>query len=102
MEESLKMDSLVKELLLISQMESGYFKMDIEEVNFYPMIKDIRDKYSSKYKKIIYNGSKEIFVLCDEKYIERVLDNLVVNALKYSSGERDVIISTEDLGTRKE
>lgn len=101
MEESLKMDSLVKELLLISQMESGYFKMDIEEVNFYPMIKDIRDKYSSKYKKIIYNGSKEIFVLCDEKYIERVLDNLVVNALKYSSGERDVIISTEDLGNKE-
>lgn len=46
MEESLKMDSLVKELLLISQMESGYFKMDIEEINFYPIIKDIKDKYS--------------------------------------------------------
>ena len=73
-EESLKMDSLVKELLLITQMESGYFKIEKEEVDLYQMIKDIRDKYSSKSREIKYIGKKNIFAYCDEKYIDRVLE----------------------------
>lgn len=95
-EESLKMDSLVKELLLITQMESGYFKIQKEEVNLYQMIKDIIDKYITKDKKIKYIGNKDVFVYCDEKYIDRVLENLVVNALKYSTGDRDITIKVED------
>lgn len=99
-EESLKMDSLVKELLLITQMESGYFKIEKEKVDLYQMIKDIRDKYSSKSREIKYIGEKNIFAYCDEKYIDRVLENLVVNALKYSTGDREVTITVEDIEDR--
>lgn len=99
-EESLKMDSLVKELLLITQMESGYFKIEKEEVDLYQMIKDIRDKYSSKSKEIKYIGKKNIFAYCDEKYIDRVLENLVINALKYSTGDREVTISVDEIGNK--
>lgn len=96
-EESLKMDSLVKELLLITQMDSGYFKIEKEKVDLYQMIKDIRDKYSSKNKEIKYIGEKDIFAYCDEKYIDRVLENLVINALKYSTGDREVTITVDDI-----
>ena len=99
-EESLKMDSLVKELLLITQMDSGYFKIEKEKVDLYHMIKDIRDKYSSKNREIKYIGEKDIFAYCDEKYIDRVLENLVVNALKYSTGDREVTITVEDIENR--
>lgn len=96
-EESLKMDSLVKELLLITQMDSGYFKIEKEKVDLYQMIKDIRDKYSSKNKEIKYLGEKDIFAYCDEKYIDRVLENLVVNALKYSTGDREITITVDNI-----
>lgn len=99
-EESLKMDSLVKELLLITQMDSGYFKIEKEKVDLYQMIKDIRDKYSSKNREIKYIGKKDIFAYCDEKYIDRVLENLVVNALKYSTGDREVTITVKDVENR--
>lgn len=99
-EESLKMDSLVKELLLITQMDSGYFKIEKEKVDLYQMIKDIRDKYSSKNREIKYIGEKDIFAYCDEKYIDRVLENLVVNALKYSTGDREITITVEDIENR--
>lgn len=99
-EESLKMDSLVKELLLITQMDSGYFKIEKEKVDLYQMIKDIRDKYSSKNREIKYIGEKDIFAYCDEKYIDRVLENLVVNTLKYSTGDREVTITVEDIENR--
>ena len=96
-EESLKIDSLVKELLLITQTDSGYFKIEKEKVDLYQMIKDIRDKYSSKNREIKYIGEKDIFAYCDEKYIDRVLENLVVNALKYSTGDREVTITVDNI-----
>lgn len=96
-DESYKMDSLVKELLLISQIEAGYFKMNMEEVNIYELIKDLIEKYSTKTRKVNFLGEKNIFVMCDEKYIDRVLDNLIVNAIKYSSGEEDVEVKVEKI-----
>lgn len=95
-EESYKMDSLVKELLLISQIEAGYFKMQMEKVAICCLIKDIMGKYSPKLHKIIYEGEKEVMVLCDEKYIDRVLDNLVSNAIKYKTGNSAVHIKVEE------
>lgn len=97
-EEGMKMDSLVKELLLMSQIESGYFKTEMNVVNLYQMLKDIIDKYTSKFRQIRYIGEKNIFAICDERYIDRVLENLVVNAIKYSSGERDVTIEVVERG----
>lgn len=96
-DESYKMDSLVKELLLISQIEAGYFKMNMEEVNIYELIKDLIEKYSTKTRKVNFSSEKNIFVMCDEKYIDRVLDNLIVNAIKYSSGEEDVEVKVEKI-----
>lgn len=96
-DESYKMDSLVKELLLISQIEAGYFKMNMEEVNIYELIKELIEKYSTKTRKVNFSGEKNIFVMCDEKYIDRVLDNLIVNAIKYSSGEEDVEVKVEKI-----
>ena len=99
-EESYKMDSLVKELLLISQIESGYFKMNMEKTNIYHLIKEIIDKYSSKTVKIEYEGKEDINVLCDEKYIDRVLDNLISNAIKYRTGESSIKVKVEDKKNR--
>ena len=99
-EESYKMDSLVKELLLISQIESGYFKMKMEKTDIYHLIKEMIDKYSSKTTKIEYEGKEDIIVLCDEKYIDRVLDNLISNAIKYKTGESPIHIKLEEKKNR--
>lgn len=95
-EESYKMDSLVKELLLMSQIESGYFKMQMEKVDIYQLIKELIDKYSSKNRKIEYVGKEEVEAFCDEKYIDRVLDNFIVNAIKYSTGDTPIVIKVEE------
>lgn len=99
-EESYKMDSLVKELLLISQIESGYFKMKMEKTDIYHLIKEMIDKYSSKTTKIEYEGKEDIIVLCDEKYIDRVLDNLISNAIKYKTGESPIHVKLEEKKNR--
>lgn len=95
-EESYKMDSLVKELLLISQIEAGYFKMQIEKNNIYQMVNDIIDKYSTQAVKIKYIGNKDVMAYCDEKYLDRVLDNLIGNAIKYTTGTSPITVKIEE------
>lgn len=100
-EEAYKMDTLVQELLLMSKIEAGYFKMEPSEINIFPLIKDIIDKYSSyDDSSIQYSGDKSIEVICDEKYIDRVLDNFISNAIKYKTGERRIFLTVEDLGNK--
>lgn len=99
-DESYKMDSLVKELLLISQIEAGYFKMQMERANIHQMIKDIVEKFSTKCNLIEYTGENDIDVVCDEKYIDRVLDNLISNAIKYKTGDTPVKVTVEEKKNR--
>lgn len=100
-EEAYKMDTLVQELLLMSKIEAGYFKMETSEIDIYPLIKDIIDKYSSyDDSSIQYSGDKSIEVVCDEKYIDRVLDNFISNAIKYKTGDRKIFLTVDDLGNK--
>ena len=47
-----------------------------------------------------YTCQKSQVVLCDTAKIEQVLDNLIVNAIKYSEEPRSVKIVLEDAGTK--
>ena len=44
-DETRKIDSLVKELLLISQIEAGYLKIEMNDINVGMMVRRIMDKY---------------------------------------------------------
>lgn len=98
-EESKKMDHLVKELLLISKMESGQLKLEIEEFEIKSLIEEITEKLLVKYKNFeVEYPLKEFYVLGDEIYIGRVLQNLIENALKYSEDSNKIKIQLEEKG----
>ena len=100
-EEAYKMDTLVQELLLMSKIEAGYFKMDTSEIDIYPIIKEIIEKSSSHDEAVVeYSGEKSIKVVCDEKYIDRVLDNFISNAIKYKTGDDKIFLNVDDCGDR--
>jgi signal transduction histidine kinase len=92
MEESVEMNNLVQELLLVSKMESARFEIHLEEIDYYPTIMEFIRKFSRDNKKITYKGPDEIKVVCEETYINRVMNNFVVNALKYSTEDSDIAI----------
>lgn len=96
-EEAYKMDALVKELLLMSKIESGYFKMECTVVDAYSLIMDLIEKYSTQDSELIYKGDTCVDVIADEKYLDRVLDNLISNAIKYGTDDIIVTIKVEDL-----
>lgn len=100
-DESRKIDSLVKELLLISQIEAGYLKIEMNDINVGMIVRKIMDKYYYDFEN--YNISyfeKDIFALGDLKYIGRVLENLIGNAFKYTKNQGSIGVDIEDMGDR--
>ncbi|MDR3259315.1 MAG: HAMP domain-containing histidine kinase [Fusobacteriaceae bacterium] len=92
MEESVKMNNLVQELLLVSKMESAHIEIHLEEIDYYPSIMEFIKKFSRDNKKITYSGPDKINVVCEETYINRVMNNFVINALKYSTEDSEIMI----------
>ena len=100
-DESRKMDELVKELLLISQIEAGYLELDIRKINLGKMIRQVMDKYYMEFEKYeISYPEKDISALGDWKYIKRVLENLVSNAFKYTPGNGKIKVDVDETGEK--
>lgn len=83
------LDSLVQDLLAISQIESGHTQMKKENFDVVQMVKELVDQNEEKFEK---NNLKpefgftvnEIIVFADPKRIRQVLVNLITNAINYS------------------
>lgn len=100
-DESRKMDELVKELLLISQIEAGYLELDIRKINIGKIIRRVMDKYYMEFEKYeISYPEKDISALGDWKYIKRVLENLVSNAFKYTPENGKIKVDIVDGGEK--
>ena len=86
-DESRKMDYLIKDMLELSQLEAGNKKMNIEEFNVAELVEFVLKKFyrniSDKNVKIETNiKDTVIMVLGDSMRIEQVLVNLISNAMK--------------------
>jgi len=96
-DETRKIDSLVKELLLISQIEAGYLKIEMNDINVGMMVRRIMDKYYYDFGNYrVSYPEKDILALGDSKYIGRVLENLIGNAFKYAKKEGKIEVDIEE------
>lgn len=84
-----RMITIVDDLVSISRLESGEFKLHITEFNIVRLVEDVFESHemlARKYKvKLEFdrNYSKPIKVNADRKRITEVLNNLIVNSIKY-------------------
>ncbi|WP_026478098.1 sensor histidine kinase [Alkaliphilus transvaalensis] len=104
-EEIDRMSTMVKDLLDLSQLESGNFKVDVELFEIAILIDRLLFKFDVLVKeKSIHLQIKgdlgETTVLGDEYRIEQVLSNLIQNAISHTGNEGKIEISLKDLGER--
>ena len=84
-----RLDKLVQDLLIISQMEAGTLKMNYSHFNINLLVKEVFDQFEDKAdKKSLHlcfakTSSKEVFVYADKQKIFQVLLNLISNGIKY-------------------
>ena len=85
-----RLDSLIHDLLTLSQIETGETKMHFEHFNVVEMVGEVIDQFENKAEKkgmsISFDTAyeKPIFVYADAERIYRVILNLVSNAIKYT------------------
>lgn len=97
-DESKNMNSLVCDMLDLSQLESGNFKLNISEFNIFEFINSIYKKYlNSLYDKYlmlnIHPDIKSIIVSGDPYRIEEVINNLLSNAIRHTPLNKTISIT---------
>ena len=94
-----ELDSLVHDLLSISQLETGEFVLNSEDFDIEKLTKEIFEQLevTAKLKNVTldtFNKSeKQVIVNADRQRIEQVLKNLIVNAINYGYENGEVVVS---------
>lgn len=101
-----RMTSLVKDMDVLSKVETGMYDIRLEPTRLHLLIEDTLQGVESYARKndakisVDFQVDERIDVLCDSARIEQVLDNLIVNAIKYSDDNKKVKIKVQDLESK--
>ena len=97
LEETNKMNELVKEMLEISKLESPTFVLNKEAFDLGSIFLKEKDKLKSiiqeKSLNICFNDFDEAIAFGDEKRINQVVTNLLTNAIKYTPDGEKIDVS---------
>ena len=102
LDETNKMDKLVKQLLELMKLEYGKREFNNKEFNIVELEKEVIRKTNvmieEKQAEIKFDENEDIIVFADDFYIEQVLTNYLTNAIKNVKemyGEKYIKISNE-------
>ena len=100
-----RMNKITIDLDMISRFESERVNMEFEKNNIIEICQDVFESLELKAKenkitlKFAKNYVNEILVSCDKDKIGQVIQNLVINAIKYSDSGTEVVIRFTDVET---
>ena len=104
LDESNKMDKLVRQLLELMKLEYGKKEFNNEEFNICELIQEVIRKCNvmieeKEIKEVIFNQENKIMAYADEFYIEQVFTNYFTNAIKHTkevNGEKYIEIKIKE------
>lgn len=102
LDESEKMNKMVKQLLTLSSLESGNSILYKENFNLTSLIESVLGSISiligEKNVNIEFDSDKEIFLNADEFKIEEVVTNYISNSIHHVSDSGEIKINVSDDG----
>ena len=108
LDESNKMDKLVKQLLELTKLEYGNRQFNNMTFDIVELIREVIRKTTVMSEqneiKVIFDVDKEVLVYADEFYIEQVVTNYMTNAIKNAdkvNGEKIIRVTIENLDNKK-
>ena len=97
-----RLSSMVSDLIDLSRIEYGDLKLNIKDIDFNEFMESFLLSMKSVAKKkaieLIYNPDHNSLVNADIQALERIMNNLLDNAYKYSDEGTSVEVSTMDQG----
>ncbi|GAA0176681.1 PAS domain-containing sensor histidine kinase [Clostridium sediminicola] len=101
----LRLIRIINNIIDSTKIEAGFMKPKFSINNIVRLVENITQSVISyadhKNINVVFDtNEEEIYVLCDSDYIERILLNLLANAIKYGKkgGNIEVSLSTEESG----
>ncbi|MDO5104631.1 cell wall metabolism sensor histidine kinase WalK [Capnocytophaga sp.] len=97
---------VVKDLEMISKLETGELILDFEQFNLVELIQNVFEMFEMQAAKreisLVFDKAYEpVYVYADRERIQQVLANLIVNSLKYGKHNGTTEISLETLSKEK-
>lgn len=98
MQETLRLDSLINNILISSQLDGHSYRMSKEELNFSDLVNDVANQFSTRYhdRKLIQKLNEDIDITGDPLLLKLLVSNLLENANKYSPKERPITIELDE------
>jgi signal transduction histidine kinase len=92
---------LINNIVDLSKMESGFFKLDLCNENIVMIVEDIVQSVAEHIKgngiSIVFDtNTEEKIIACDPEKIERILLNLISNAIKFTNPDGGIFINIID------
>src|SRR5260221_3749875 len=93
------LDSLVQDLLTLSQIETGDIKMKFDRTDLFKLCEEVIDQFEEKAEqknitlKLMPDKHSKIWVHADEQRIDQVITNLVATAINYTPEGGHVTVS---------
>ncbi len=102
---SYRLLKLVNNIIDISKIESGYFNVSLSNNNIISIVEEITLSVSeyakSKGVTIIFDTDvEEKIIACDPDIIERIMLNLISNALKFTSKKDKIYVNLKNQGEK--
>lgn len=100
---SRRLESFMSNILDLSKLSSLNYQLDLNEINLselvYSRVEACKKLYlEDKELEFITNIDKNIFLKCDEHYMKSTIDNLIINAIKYTdSGKVSINLHKDTL-----
>jgi signal transduction histidine kinase len=93
LQETSRLDTLINNILVSSQLEGGGYVFSKEELDFSSLFKDCVREAKNRYteRTFIENIEPEIEIAGDPLLLQLLISNLIENAVKYSPKEKPII-----------
>jgi hypothetical protein len=96
-----KLTNLINNLFNVSKMQMGLEQLSLSRFNLNDVLIDCANGLQKQWKRnVTIKVDGDFFVDADQQKIKQVMNNLVENALKYSSPGDEVIVSAQKIGDK--
>ncbi|MCW6652776.1 cell wall metabolism sensor histidine kinase WalK [Aerococcaceae bacterium NML210727] len=104
-----RMMRMIGNLLDLSKIDGGQYKLDSEYIDFKRLVNHILNRFEfmlengeseKKYRILRDITSREVYVEVDQDRMTQVIDNIMNNAIKYSPDGGVITVKLEDLHSR--
>jgi signal transduction histidine kinase len=88
LEESKRMDLLIQDLLDLTRLEAGAIVLQQERLDWTALCRNTIDRFADRFTeiglKLVWSGPADpAWIVADGRRLEQVLENLLINALRY-------------------